>query len=869
MERGLIHTSSPGAASFTTADDGGQVRRTWQRGRSRGRHLASSVVLGLIFLLPVVAQAQWTLDDGFDPREGPSETVHAVAVQTDGKVLVGGQFTQVSGQPRIGVARFNPDGSLDTMFRADTNGTVFSLKLQADGRILVGGGYSEIAGRARKGLARLNPDGSLDDTFNPAQNGGVFSIVEQPDGKLLVGGFFWRPDGEPGPHIARLNPDGSLDTSFNAGWGASSYVFSIALQSDGKILAGGNFISFDGQPRSYVARLNADGSLDTSFNSGANAAVRAVVAQPDGRILLGGSFTTVNNQPCGYLARLNSDGTLDGVFSGETNGDIHVITAQPDGKFIIGGDFLQADAESGSRIARLNPDGSLDTSFRSKADGIVKAVAVRADGRVVAGGGFTQIGGLARNHVAGLNADGTGDGVYSPGVDAYVHAVVTQADGSTLLGGDFLTVGGNSHEHLARLNADGSPDESFGPEVNGTVNSVAVQMDEKILIGGAFDQVEGRQQPFLTRLNADGSLDESFSDNGPDGEVYCIALQPDGRILIGGLFTKVAGQSREHIARLNPDGSLDASFNPAGVFDWANYVASIALQADGRVVIGGYFFYRNGGAEIGRLNADGSLDTSFNCFAGNVVMSVKVQPDGKILIGGDFQQIGRNLARSPSRLNPDGSLDLTFYNTGSETNDMVETIVTQTNGKIWVGGRFSSVDAGRCSRIIKLRPDGSLEFCPLGNDGQVEAITFRPDNRVLVGGYFTTLLGQPRESMGRLANSDGGSEYLTVNLYGTAVTWLRSGGSPEVDHVVFELSTDGSHYIPLGAGRRVRGGWQLSGLTLPQRRGIFVRARGAYSTGRNNGSVAVVQSVRSLFLPGGLSPSPSSQAEPSPDSDTQ
>jgi uncharacterized delta-60 repeat protein len=176
----------------------------------------------VIFLLPTVSRAQATVDESFNVGEGPSEAVHAVALQGDGKVLVGGQFTQVSGQPRVGVARFNVDGTLDASFRADTNGTVFSLKVQSDGRILVGGGYSEIAGRPRTGLARLNVDGSLDESFNPAQNGGVFTMAEQPNGELLVAGFFWRPNGDPGPHIARLNPDGSLDPTFNPGWGASS-----------------------------------------------------------------------------------------------------------------------------------------------------------------------------------------------------------------------------------------------------------------------------------------------------------------------------------------------------------------------------------------------------------------------------------------------------------------------------------------------------------------------------------------------------------------------------------------------------------------------------------------------------------------------
>ena len=126
--------------------------------------------------------------------------------------------------------------------------------------------------------------------FNPSANGSVYAIAQQDDGKVLIGGTFTTVNGTARNGIARLNADGSLDTSFDPGTGADNFVQALAQQADGKVLIGGSFNDINGTARNGIARLNADGSLDTGFDpgTGANNIVFALAQQADGKVMIGG-----------------------------------------------------------------------------------------------------------------------------------------------------------------------------------------------------------------------------------------------------------------------------------------------------------------------------------------------------------------------------------------------------------------------------------------------------------------------------------------------------------------------------------------------------------------------------------------------------
>ncbi len=209
----------------------------------------------MVVATAVTGRAQSALD-GFNPNA--NSTVRAMVVQPDGKILVGGVFTLIVGQTRNYIARLNADGTLDTGFNPNADGDVYSIALQSDGKIVVGGFFTNIGGQPRNRIARLDPSTGLADSWNPNANSGgsIFSIAVQSDGKILAGGVFTNIGGQLRNRIARLDGTSGLADTWNPN--ADNAVYSIALQSDGRVLAGGQFATIGGQPRNLFARLSND-----------------------------------------------------------------------------------------------------------------------------------------------------------------------------------------------------------------------------------------------------------------------------------------------------------------------------------------------------------------------------------------------------------------------------------------------------------------------------------------------------------------------------------------------------------------------------------------------------------------------------------
>jgi uncharacterized delta-60 repeat protein len=600
---------------------------------------------------PVRLNSDGTVDNSFVAAILPypdGYSFSSVAVQPDGKVLLGGSFVDYyldnDGYTwyylNYLLVRLNANGTFDTSFAAAYCGgfcfagdtRIGSVTLQADGKVLIMGNLSP---SGHEGVFRLNADFSVDSSFNPGTgpNNDLFSIALEPDGKVLIGGYFTAVNGTNRNGIARLNANGSLDPSFNPGTGASD-VYSIALQPDGKVLIFGFFTTVNGTNRNGLARLNATGSLDGSFNPGTGnggsyPVVNSFCAQTDGKVLIGGNFTTVNGTNRNYIARLNANGSLDGSFDpgARLNSVVASLVVQPDGKVLAGGLFSHFYDSYGLKLysgaARLNPDGSLDNtyaptnrpgfpadlSFPGSDFCIATCSAMQSDGKWLIGGYALSTyvdpwdGGITRWNtylVTRFNADASRDTNFDQvignpdyGMIEMVKALAMQPDGKVLVGGIFTSIKGTNRNGIARLNANGTLDNGFNANAQ-SVSAIALQSDGKILIGGA-----------LARLNADGSPDVSFNPgSGPNGTVLSVALQPDGKVVIGGSFTTVNGTNRNRIARLNANGSLDLSFNPG---TGANAVVrTIALQADGNVLIGGDFTTVNGTVRpyVARLYAD-------------------------------------------------------------------------------------------------------------------------------------------------------------------------------------------------------------------------------------------------------------------------
>jgi uncharacterized delta-60 repeat protein len=381
------------------------------------------------------------------------------------------------------------------------------------------GGYSVVVsnqyGTATSSVALLTVNlATLDGGFNPGAytNSTVFSLALQPDGKILVAGFFMTLGGQMSSCIARFNADGTVDTAFNSA--ASTEAYALALQADGKIVVGGFFTTLGGQSRSYLGRLNADGTVDSGFNPGADSTVCSLALQADGKILVGGYFGTLGGQRRNYIGRLNADGTVDTSFNPGAGNGVESLALQTDGKILVGGAFTTLGGQSRNYIGRLNADGTVDTSFNPRAGNGVGSLAVQADGKILVGGTFTVLGGQSRNYIGRLNADGTVDSSFNPGADNGVNCLALQTDGKILVGGGFTTLGGQSRNCIGRLNADGTVDSRFSPGANYGVGSLAVQPDGKILVAGSFTTLAGQARQCLGRLNNGEPATQSLNYDG-------------------------------------------------------------------------------------------------------------------------------------------------------------------------------------------------------------------------------------------------------------------------------------------------------------------------------------------------------------------
>ena len=312
-----------------------------------------------------------TLDIAFNPNANSS--VYAIALQADGKILVGGDFSTshsgpatIGGQTRNFIARLDPTTGLADSFDPNANDIVWSIAVQTDGKILAAGYFALIGGQTRNRIARLDPATGLADSFNPdvSVGIGIYTIALQADGKILVGGPFLNIGGQTRHYIARLDPTTGLADSFDPN--ATNWVQSIAVQADGKILVAGIFHgdnSIGGQTRNYIARLDPATGLADSFNPNANDWVYTIALQPNGKILAGGAFTSIGGQTRNHIARLNPASGLADSF--DPNGDpnctqfcfsrfVYSIAVQPDGKILAGTNFSTFAPNGGPIVTRNN-----------------------------------------------------------------------------------------------------------------------------------------------------------------------------------------------------------------------------------------------------------------------------------------------------------------------------------------------------------------------------------------------------------------------------------------------------------------------------------------------------------------------------------
>lgn len=710
------------------------------------------------------------LGDGFD------DTVRTLVVQPDGKLIVGGEFLNFNGIATPYLCRLMPDGSKDVSFTLGTgfNNKIYACLLQPDGKIVVAGSFTQFNGATVGRLVRLNSDGTRDASFSSslgATNNIIYDMALHPDGSIFLVGSFTNFNGTTTNRIVKILGNGTVDTTFVIGTGASGLIEKVELQSDGKIIIGGGFDAFNGVSVGKIARLNANGSLDTSFSSGLgfNNNVSAIGIQTDGKIILGGSFTSYNGNVANRIVSVNTDGSVDSSFvsgTGFSSGAVETILINSSGELMLGGSFSGTyNGVAVNRVQLFNPNGSINTAFdmgNGPASASVFALEYLMDTSWFVGGSFSIFDDQNQGKLAKIDTQGALDIGYltsGVGLNNSVSKLLPLSDKSVIVFGNFTQFNGGVAPRITKLNEAGEMDISFngsGQGANATIRNAAVQSDGKIIIVGNFTSFNGIAVNRIARLLANGSVDASFNiGSGCNGQVYGVAIQSDGKIIIVGNFSTYNGIPAVKIARLLPDGTLDAGFiTGSGAED--GIVETIALQSDGKIIVGGHFTMFNGisARRIIRLNADGSIDTSFSIGTGfdAAVYSLAVQPDGKIMVGGSFAAFNGNGRRRIVRLNSDGTLDTSFSIGSGFSNGTIRDILIQPNGRLLLGGTFSGTYNGATvKRMLRLQANGTVDGSFLVNlNGTLSTMALTSDEKVLIGGTFNSVSGITKHRIARL-----------------------------------------------------------------------------------------------------------------------
>jgi uncharacterized delta-60 repeat protein len=783
--------------------EGGEAKML-SEGESMGHYITKLFILGAFLFWGMAADisaAGGNLDTNFNGSGKSVFNIESsaapgsfadVAVIGGNKFLVAGRAQISSGSYyAVTLSRFNGDGSPDTSFGAggkvitDTGLTseATALAVQSDGKIIVTGTAGSYPDRMTFVL-RYTPDGTLDTGFG---NNGVAFITMKvardvsilADDKILIAGATDVPN-LGFTQVAKLNANGSPDTTFGNGGGIATSTYSngsetdkMAIQSDGKIVVSGR-VNFT-VPRGLVHRFNIDGSPDTTFGTGG---YREIIGPGFTRMYMGGG-----------------------------------VAIQPDGKIMLAG-FAQTASQNDTQIMlmRLNSDGSSDESFGPSGmifhelsagfDG-ASDMKLQSDGKILVAGQRANAAMVARFDSTGALDSGFGSGgvaLLSPGFN--VSAIALQGQNVVAVGS-----GSGSNFFLARIDQAGANllyrNESFIVGKNDRARDVAIQPDGKIVTAGVSENANSSVVS-VARVLPNGSLDTTFgiggkvtiSDGTSSSEAFAVDIQPDGKIVVAGRGSQFFTFTYYSlfVARLNADGSPDNTFGTGGkviITSPANLIGyDMELQPDGKIVVGGTIYRVVGDGVFdydmmaARLNPDGTPDNGFG--NGGIFIYVhgtaaatffeqakalSIQPDGKIILAGTHLL----------RLNPNGTLDASFSSTPVPLNFPATDIKLQPDEKILVSGSMNADFA-----LARFKPDASVDTnfgvngiatLDFGGSDIANAVYLDTNGDIVAGG--STLGGNPARKKFAVARfKPNGSPDFSFGNGGKVITDF--GGNAEI-----------------------------------------------------------------------------------------
>lgn len=642
-------------------------------------------------------------DPSFPRVEG---RVYSVISDGAGGWFIGGQFAQVGGLPRAGLAHVLADNTIADWNPGVTNSNVpynVSALLLAGNRLLVGGNFGSLGGVPRNNVGAVDVNTAVTTPWDPDANGGVTAFATAGD-LIYIGGFFTTLGGVTHNYLAQVDTVTGIATSWNPG--ATFGVRAITV-SDTTVWVGGEFANLGGQSRRGIGAVSPTTGLATAWSAGANGDVFAFVLTGSA-VYACGAFTTIGGQPRNRIAALDRTTALATSWNPSANSTCRALAISGSTAY-LGGDFTAIGPNSRFNLAAIDLATGLTTAFTTNPNLAVTSLAFGGS-ELMAGGVFTSVGGLTRNRVAAIDLVTGLPTDWNPNVSGVVRSLLAH-DGIVYIGGEFLTVGGSSRPRLAAIDSVTGLVTAWNPAVGGSgvpvVRALALAPGTTTLFaGGIFDQAGGQTRKSLVELDLATGLATPW-DPAPTGLNFppfvfpaeINALTVDGStVYAAGDYTQIGGASRNHLAAVDASTGLATSWNPnpsARVLD---------IAVSGPLVYAAGEFSAVGGQPRNRMaaiDASTGVPTSWNPGADNDVRAI-VPMGTRIYAGGYFPNAG-GLSR-PYLVSLDPSTGAADGWTPNP-NFWVETIAADEAGNLAIGGQFVGIDSRAHSFLAVYRDE--------------------------------------------------------------------------------------------------------------------------------------------------------------------
>jgi trimeric autotransporter adhesin len=743
--------------------------------------------LGLISLPPHQADAA-TVQPQLWVTNGPIDTLTIA----DDKIYIGGTFSYVGLSTGNLAAIDSSSGAPDTSFPR-VAGQVLAIAPDGSGGWFIGGSFTAIGGIPRQNLAHIRADKTLDPAWNPGVSGdsqssrppGVFTL-QVSNNTVYIGGNFTSAGGQPRNYLAALDATTGAPKAWNPN--PDIWVYSMAL-SGSTLYISGLFTSVAGQSRNYLAAIDATTGALTSWNPNANSPVN-VVAVHNNIIYAGGSFSTVGGASRNNLASL--DPTTGQATSWTPNPDAGVLALAFAGNSLyVAGYFAAVGGQSRNYIAALDITSGVPTPWNPNASNIVQSLAI-SGGIVYIGGGFSTVGGQKRNNLAAIDAGSGAVTSWNPNPDNAVRALAVS--GSTIYaGGDFGLVGGVNRSNLAALDRATGKATDWSPSVSGNIYAMTI-LNNRLYVGGLISSIDGQTRGNLASFDiGTGKLTDWKPTTTASITSRVWALATSGDLLyIGGDFATVAGQPRDNLAAFNTSTGMLASWNPGTSGVVLGTVYTLAAQAS-TVYAGGLFNAVGGQSRKGIAAIDGSSGsvTSWDAHLLGQVNAIALG-DTAVYVGGSFSSINGQPRAGLVAL--DAASGLVLPALAPDTSGSVTELVAR-GGELYIGGFFNAVGGLPRTNVASI-DTASGAISPLNPDlnGGVTALTF-DTGTLYLGGQFTRIDTQAQPYLGGISVATAATTYRATNISATHATLnglVNANGTNTA--ISFELTTASGDY---------------------------------------------------------------------------